>query len=275
MPSLLILSCIVIVPIAMSFYFSLTNYSVLSPGTWVGGANYLRLLSDPAFLGALENTAVYTLIAVPAQTIMSLIIAETLAKRFKSRLGGFVRSALFIPVISSFVLVGIVWRFILGTDNGMVNHVVTFLGGTPVNWLGESTLALLSISVVTVWKNIGYFLVIYYAGIMDIPGELYEASAIDGASPIRQFLYITIPALKPVTLFVVMLGTIWSFQVFDLVYTMTGGGPGGATVTLVVALYQIGFQNMQMGYASAIAIVLFLIVLAIAIVQRRILSRGE
>ncbi|WP_430592209.1 carbohydrate ABC transporter permease [Humidisolicoccus flavus] len=274
-PSFIILTVIVVIPIIMTLYFSFTSYSILGSPNWSGTANYERLVADEAFRSALGNTAIYTLISVPLQTVISLLVAALLAARFRNRMGGFVRSALFIPVMSSMIVVGTVWRFIFGTDDGLMNAMLGAFGIDGVNVLGNPQLALLAVSLVTVWKNIGYFLVIYYAAIMEIPRELYEASSIDGAGPFKQFRFITIPALRPITFLVVILGTIWSFQVFDLVYTMTGGGPGGATVTLVMAIYQAGFKNYQMGYASAMAIVLFVIVLVIAIVQRRLLAKSN
>ncbi|MDR5700480.1 carbohydrate ABC transporter permease [Agromyces aerolatus] len=273
LPSLSLLVAFVLVPIVMSFWLSFTTYSVLEDGEWVGAANYLRLLEDPAFHAALWHTVVYTAIAVPLQTLLSLALAAILAARFRNRFGGLVRSVLFVPVLSSLVVIGVVWRILLGTDEGAINRFIGFFGLPPVNWLGSPELALVVIALVAVWQNVGYFLVIYYAGILAIPSDLYEAASIDGARGRQQFLYITIPSLKPVTLLVVILGTIWSFQVFDLIYVMTGGGPGGATTTIVMGIYRAGFQNFQMGYASAMAMVLFAIVLVISFIQWRL--RGE
>ena len=274
-PSLAILSLIMLIPIGMSFYLSFTKYTVLGSPTWIGAENFVKLFQDQAFLSSLWVTVLYTLISVPIQTIVSLFVADMLAKRFQNRFGSFVRSALFIPVMSSMVVVAVVWRAILGTDTGLVNQVAKAVGLEPVNFLGNPKLALVVVALVTVWKNIGYFLVIYYAGILDIPRELYEASAIDGAGSWQQLWKITIPSLKPITFLVVILGTIWSFQVFDLVYVMTGGGPGGATTTIVMMIFQAGFQNFQMGYASAMAVVLFLVLLVVAIIQRKVLSGND
>lgn len=274
-PSLAILTLVMLIPIGMTLYFSFTSYSIMGSPQFSGTANYERLASDTAFIGALRNTAIYTLISVPLQTVISLLIAAALAARFRNRLGSFVRSALFIPVMSSMIVIGSVWRFILGSQDSLVSQVVSFLGLDPVNILGNPTSALVAVSLVTVWKNIGYFLVIYYAGIMEIPHDLYEASALDGAGPWRQLWHVTVPSLKPITFLVVILGTIWSFQVFDLVYTMTGGGPGGGTVTLVMAIYDAGFKNYQMGYASAMAVALFAIVLVISIIQRRVFAKED
>ncbi|WP_033197223.1 carbohydrate ABC transporter permease [Agromyces italicus] len=261
-----------IVPIVMSGYFSLTRYTVLSPPQWVGMDNFIKLINDDAFISSIWITLAYTLISVPLQTVVALVLADLLAKRFRNRFGSFVRASLFIPVMSSLVVVAVVWRALLGTDNGFVNSVLQAIGVDPVNFLGEPTLALVTVSLVTVWKNIGYFLVIYYAGIMEVPSELYEASAIDGANRRQQLWRITVPSLRPVTFLVVILGTIWSFQVFDLVYVMTGGGPGGATRTIVMMIYEAGFRNFQMGYASAMAIVLFGVILVIAVLQRKVMK---
>lgn len=272
LPSLALLTITSVIPILMTIGFSFTTYSVVQPGDFVGADNYARLLRDPAFASAIRNTVVYTLISVPLQTALSLLLAEGLAKVFRNRFGAVVRSVLFIPVIASMVVVGTVWRVLL-SDRGAVNSALGAVGLPPINFLGDPTLALITVSLITVWANVGYFLVIYYAGILDIPAELYEAASLDGAGAIARFWHITVPSLRPVTALIVILGTIWSFQVFDLIYTMTGGGPGGATVTLVVAIYRAGFQNFQMGYASAMAVVLLIGVLIISILQKVILDR--
>lgn len=269
-PSFAILMLVVIIPIAMSLCFSFTKYTVLGSPSWIGTENYQKLWTDDAFMRSLLNTVIFTVIAVPLQTLLALLLADMIAKRFRNRFGSIVRSALFIPVMSSMVVVAVVWRTILGTNDGAVNGVLAAFGIDPVNFLGEPALAMLVVALVTVWKNIGYFLVIYYAGIMEVPGELYEASSLDGANRWQQLWHVTIPSLRPVTLLVVILGTIWSFQVFDLVYVLTGGGPGGATTTIVMMIFQAGFKNFQMGYASAMAIILFLLILAIAIIQRKV-----
>ncbi len=272
LPSLIILLIVMIIPIVMSGYLSFTDATALREPTWVGGANYAKLLTDEAFLSSIRITVIYTVISVPIQTLVALVLADMLAKRFRNRFGSFVRASLFIPVMSSLVVVAVVWRALLGSESGFINETLKALGLDPVNFLGDPTLALLTVALVTVWKNIGYFLVIYYAGIMEVPAELYEASSIDGASRWQQLRTITVPSLRPVTFLVVILGTIWSFQVFDLVYVMTGGGPGGATRTIVMMIYQAGFKNFQMGYASAMAVVLFAVILVIAVVQRKVMK---
>lgn len=273
LPATAILAVTAIAPVIMTIGFSFTDYSILEPGEWVGLKNYERMLSDPVFRQALVTTIVYTLLSVPLQTIGALLVAEAIAKRFRSPFGQGVRSILFVPAIASMVVSGTVWRMMLA-DKGVVNELLRAAGLGGVNWLGAPGTALVVVSLVTVWANIGYFVVIYYAGILEIPSSLYEASALDGAGPLQQFRHITLPGVRSANVIVVVLGTIWSFQIFDLIYVMTGGGPGGATSTLVFAIYRFGFQNFQMGYASAIAVVLLVGILAVSIVQSRLL-RGR
>ena len=273
LPSLVLLIAFHIVPIFMTVGYSFCSYNVLQPPEFVGLANYRALGSDPYISSSLFNTAVYTLVVVPVQTLLSMVIAYVLARRCANRWGNFVRSVLFIPVITSMILTSAVWRLLLSSNpEGVVNSIIGLVGLGPVNWLGSRWPALFSVCLIAVWKNVGYFMVIFYAGMMDIPASLYEAATVDGAGAARQFFSITLPMLKPITYLVVTLGTIWSFQVFDLVYTMTGGGPGTATITMVMSIYQSGFKQYKMGYASAMAFVLFLIVIVISILQKKVFS---
>ena len=273
LPSLVLLIAFHIVPIFMTVGYSFCSYNVLQPPEFVGLANYRALGSDPYISSSLFNTAVYTLVVVPVQTLLSMVIAYVLARRCANRWGNFVRSVLFIPVITSMILTSAVWRLLLSSNpEGVVNSIIGLVGLGPVNWLGSRWPALFSVCLIAVWKNVGYFMVIFYAGMMDIPASLYEAATVDGAGAARQFFSITLPMLKPITYLVVTLGTIWSFQVFDLVYTMTGGGPGTATITMVMSIYQSGFKQYKMGYASAMAFVLFLIVILISILQKKVFS---
>ena len=268
LPSLILIISFSLIPLCMTFYYSFTKFNVIQPPQWIGLKNYFSVFHDPFFKASVVNTILYTAVTVPAQTLLSLVFASLIATFFKNHFGSFARSTLFIPVISSMVLVGTVWKFMLGTDNGIVNRIITLLGGNGVNWLGGVKTSLISVCIVSIWKSVGYFLVIYYAGIMDIPKSYYEAAEVDGATPYQQFTRITIPLLKPITFLVVTLGTIWSFQVFDLVYVMTGGGPGTSTMTLVLSIYQAGFKKYTMGYATALSAILFFLILAVSLVQK-------
>ena len=189
--------------------------------------------------------------------------------------GGFLRSVMFIPVIASAITAGTVWRIIYNMDGGMLNNFLAIFNIGPVNWLGSKETALISICIVAIWKNVGYFLVIYYAGIMGISRDLYEAAKVDGATAVQQFFKITIPMLKPITYLVVTLGIIWSFQVFDLSYQMTGGGPGHSTVTLVMGIYNAAFKQYKMGYACAMAMILLLIVVIINVIENLFFKEKE
>lgn len=224
---------------------------------------------------ALKNTFVYVIVTVPIQTFLALVFAAFLADRMQNIVGNFLRSAMFIPVIASSVTAGAIWRTIFGTDGGIVNSILGIFGIDGLNWLGSSKTALICVCVVAIWKNVGYFLVIYYAGIMGLSPELYEAARVDGATSIQQFFKITMPMLKPINYLVITLGIIWSFQVFDLSYTMTNGGPGRSTVTLVMGIYNAAFKEYRMGYACAMAILLLIIILIINVVENVFFKEKE
>lgn len=273
-PSLLLITIFSLVPIIMNIYFSMTNYNVLNVPSWIGIENFKKLLQDPFIHASLKNTLLFTIITVPVQTFLSLLLASTLAEKFRNHYGSFARGTIFIPVIASAVLTGMLWTVLLNT-RGPVNSILTLAGIEPINWLGGRFSALASICIASVWKNVGYFMVIYYAGILDIPRNYYEAAEVDGANAVQRFFCITLPGLVNVTFLVVIMGTIWSFQVFDIVYTMTNGGPGTSTTTLVLTVYKAAFKEHRMGYASAVSLVLFIIVLLISLLQKRILNHGQ
>lgn len=273
-PSLILLIVFSLLPIAASIVLSFTDYNVLSSPEWNGIENYLRMLKDPYVRDSLKNTLIYTVITVPLQTAISLALAAVIAEFFRNRFGNFVKSALFVPVIASAALVGVVWSMLL-SSRGPVNELLDFFGIEAVNWLTGSLRPLLVVSFVNVWKDVGYFMVIFYAGIMNIPRNLYEAAQVDGAGPMQCFWHITLPNLKGITYLVVTLGTIWTFQTFDLVQVMTGGGPGTATTTLVLTIYRAAFKEYRMGYASAIAVLLLVFILLLSFLQKRLMKGGE
>ncbi|WP_320130634.1 sugar ABC transporter permease [uncultured Sphaerochaeta sp.] len=269
LPSFILICIFSLIPIAMNIFFSFTKYNIIKPPQLVGLKNYIRMLSDPYITSSIINTIVFTLITVPLQTITSLVFAHLIAEYFRGKFGDTLKSALFIPVIASSVLVGTLWSIFL-EPHGPINLFLEFLHIPAVNWLGGKYTSMISICMATIWKNVGYFLVIFYAGVLDIPKERYEAAQVDGATPWQRFFHITLPGLSSVTYLVVTLGTIWSFQIFDMVFTMTGGGPGMSTVTLVLTIYNSAFKGYNMGYASAIALLLFALVLFTQAIQRKV-----
>ena len=274
LPSFILLLIFCIIPIFMSVYYSFTDYNVMKPPAFSGIANYAKMFRDAYFVASMKNTLIYVLVTVPFQTILSLLFAAFLAGRMsKMRAGGFLRSVMFIPVIASAVTAGTIWRIIYNADNGMLNSLLGIFHIPPVNWLGSTGPALISICIVAIGNNVGYFLVIYYAGIVGISRDLYESSAVDGATGRQQFFMITLPMLKPITYLVVTLGIIWSFQVFDLSYLMTGGGPGKASVTLVMSIYNSAFKQYRMGYACAQAVFLLVVVVVINVLEDKVFNR--
>ena len=277
LPSFLVLIVFIAWPIVRSFYLSLTNYNVLKPPSFIGFKNYASAFKDPFVQASMRNTVLYVLITVPMQTILSMIVAAVIAMRFQTRYGRFVKGSMFIPVISSSVLVGTLFTLLFDSSKGVVNMLLGLFGISPINWLGQKNTALLTVCIATIWKNVGYFLVIFYAGIMDIPISYYEAAEVDGATKTKQFFYITLPCLRPITYLVVTLGIIWSFQAFDMVYAMTQGGPGKATYTLVYTIYNAAFREYRMGYACAVALLLFVFILVVNNIQKLFLGerRGE
>ncbi len=268
LPSFVLLLCFCLIPIGMSAYFSFTDYNVMMPPKFTGLSNYIKMLKDSYFGISMKNTLLYVLMTVPFQVIIPLFFAAFLAQKLSSsKLGEFLRSVMFIPVIASSVTAGSIWKIIFATDDGILNRLLSLMHIAPVNWLGSAEFALVSICVVAVWRDIGYFLVIYYAGIKNISRELYEASRVDGASELQQFTRITLPLLKPITYLVVTLGLIWAFQAFDLPYLMTGGGPGHSSVTFVMGIYNSAFKQYRMGYACANAMLLLVIIVCVNLLE--------
>lgn len=274
LPSFFLILIFSIIPILMNIYFSFTKYNVIQTPEWIGLANYARLLKDHYVIDSLRNTLVYTVVTVPLQTAGALVLAAVIAGFFKNKFGNFVKGSLFVPTIASGILIGTLW-FLFLAPRGVINEILNLVHLPSVTWLGGKYSSMLSVCIVSVWKNAGYFLVIYYAGIMDIPKDLYDAAKVDGAGGIQCFFRITLPGLKNITYLVLTLGIIWSFQVFDLVYIMTGGGPGTSTITLVMTIYNAAFKEYNMGYASAVALLLFGFVLSLNLLQKRFFKEEE
>ena len=267
LPSFVLMMTFNVIPIFLSAFFSFTKYNMASPPEWIGLDNYARLFTNRVLTESLSNTVRYVLITVPAQTVLSLLIAVFIAEHMKTRYGSLMRSVIFIPVIVSLIASATVWNILYQPKGGLINQLLEFLGAQPVNFLGKKASALPSVAVVAIWKGTGYYMVIYYAGVMNIPTDVREAAIVDGATPVQRFFHITLPLLRPITYMIVTLGIIGSFQVFDLVYKMTGGGPGRSTYTVAYVIYTFAFQDKNYGYASAVAICLLVVILLIHLIQ--------
>jgi multiple sugar transport system permease protein len=253
-------------PILASLYFSFTNWNLLGTPKWRGLDNYIELFTkDPLFWTTLKNTAYYVLGTVPIGTILALLLAIALNQKIKGLV--IFRTIYFIPVVSSVVAISVLWSFLYQADFGLINQGLRSLGFKGVGWLSSPTWAMPAVIIMSVWHGLGYNIVIFIAGLQSIPQDYYEAAHIDGANAWQNFRHITIPLISPVTFFVITLSLISSFQVFEQAYVMTQGGPVNATKTIVYYLYQNGFMNFHMGYASALAYILFVIIVALTLFQ--------
>lgn len=253
--------------IGLSFF----AWDMLTAPNWAGFANYLALSENRNFMRALNNTALFSAIYVPATVVLSLGIAVLLNRRIYGK--SLFRLVFFLPVITSPTAVGLVWTWIYSKDRGVLNGIVSFLGGEPQHWLGVD-LALYSVVIVNVWGAIGQGMIIFLAGLQAIPRDLYEAASIEGASPWRQFREITVPLLLPSIFFQTVLSTIYAFQAFDYVYILTQTGNGNSTVpTLVFNIYREGFNFFRMGNATAQAVVLAVIVMVLTLAYARLQKR--
>jgi ABC-type sugar transport system permease subunit len=251
---------------------SLTDWKIVGTPRFVGLKNYARLFSDPLFYTALKNTVTYTAIIVPLMALVGLGLALLLNQPLRGRV--VTRTAVFASYVVMVSVVGIVWRWVLDpTGAGIVNYYLGTLGQDPLPWLAAPETSMLSIIIATIWWTAGYNMILYLAGLQDIPVAVREAARIDGADAWQEFRHVTLPMLKPVTFFVAVMSIAKSFQVFGQVYVMTQGGPSNSTLTIVNYLYVVGFTWFEMGYAAAIAYALFALLLVITVIQFRMVSR--
>lgn len=256
------------IPILFSFVLAFSEWDSFSPIKFVGLQNFIKLFSDETFIISLTNTVKYTIFVVPLTMICALGLALLLNKKIKGI--AIFRTLFFFPYITSLVAVAVVWNMLFHPTMGPINQFLgLFLNNLP-GWTSSSQWALYAIIIVSVWRYMGYYMILYLAGLQSIPRELYEAASMDGAGKWKQFWNVTLPSLRPTTFFVMIMLTINSFKVFDLVQVMTEGGPGRSTNVLVYQIYNEAFVNFKFGYASAISMILFIIVLAITIIQIRV-----
>lgn len=272
LPFLSFIAVFTYIPILQSLNLSFREWDFLSPTKpFVGLDNYRLLLDSREFWNALTVTSVFAVISVPLRLLLALFIASRLLREtLVSRL---MRGALFLPSVTSTVAIAVVFSWVFSTDYGMMNALLTGLGFSKVAWLQEPQLALGVLIFVNTWKQLGYDIIIYIAGLQAIPGELYDAAAVDGGKRGHVFRRVTVPLVMPTTYFLLMISVIEAFQVFTIVDVMTGGGPAGATDMLVNMLYRVGFTLFDIGLGSALAVLLFIFLIALAIFKARVLGR--
>jgi len=264
-PAVVIIGLFGVAPIVWSIVLSFQNNDLVTPGTWVGLANYHALLKDPMFAASVRRTILYTVLFVPIVTVAALAIAVALDRRLRGM--RFYRTAVFAPVVTSTVATAIMFNWLLDPDFGVVNALLVKLGIPAQGFFQSPSQALYCIVVMTVWGWLGFAVIIYLAALQGVPKELMEAAAIDGATRWRAFRRVQLPLLGPATLFLVIWLSINALQLFDEIYVTTRGGPLQATTVVVYYLYQQAFQLFEAGYATAIAYVLFLGILALTVVQ--------
>ena len=272
-PNVVVFAVFMFLPILLAFYISLNEWTLIGYPTFVGLGNYLDLLKDPQFWRAFLNTGIYTVGTVPTSIVLGLAVAVGLNRKLPGRT--LLRSIFFVPVIISLVAVALIAAWIFNDNYGIINAALSAVGIGDVPWLSSARWAMTSLIIATLWIRLGFNMVIYLAALQSIPTELYDAARVDGASGWRRFRHITWPLLGPTTFLLVIINIIYSLHVFDLIYVMTGGGPGFSTTVLVQYIYQMAFTEGQMGYASAIGVVLYLLLLIITVFQWRVTRQSE
>ncbi len=272
-PTLLLFAIFTIIPVVMALYLSFTNYDVLSRMDWVALDNYKRLFKDSLYWTTFKNVIFYSVIFVPLNILMSLGLAMLMNfKRFGVRM---FRTFNYLPTLTSAVAAATVWIWLLHPEFGLVNSMLGWFGITGPAWLAQTETAMPSIIMVTLWQSIGSNMVIYIAGLQGVPDYLYESAKLDGASAFARFRYITWPQLRPTTFLISTMAIIGALQLFDQAFVLTQGGPGNVTKTPVYLIYQQGFKQLQMGYASAQAFVLAIAILIFSLINMRINKAEE
>jgi multiple sugar transport system permease protein len=258
-------------PVIFSIVLTLNHWNIISPMKFIGIGNYVRLFHDTIFFQALLNTLLFLLIHIPLQIIIALFLAEILNQNIKFR--GFFRSAFFMPVIVSGVVVTILWQQLYGYDTGLLNRFLTLVGLGKVGWLIDPAVAMPSIAIMATWKNLGLYVVLFLVGLQTVPAHYYEAADLEGASRWQKFFKITLPMINPTIFMVFVLSTIGGFSLFIEPYIMTGGGPLNSTMSAMLYIYKQGFFYYNMGYAATLGLFFALIVMGVVVMQKKFIER--
>jgi len=265
-PAILASLVFLYIPMIFSGYWSFTKYNGLAPAEWVGLANYTELLRDPEFIKALWNTVLFVLFGMGIGPLLGLFTALLLNQKVRFR--AFFRTAYFLPVMTSLVVVATIWKILLNED-GIINQIFGVFGLPTLDWLGHTPTALPAVAVTSIWQGFGFETVVFLAALQAIPRDYYDAAKVDGATYRQQLRHVTLPGLRPTIMFVYIIGIIGSFQVFDQIFVMTNGGPINSTRTIVFDLYD-RFYSLQLGEASAVAYVLLVILATLSFIQMRL-----
>jgi multiple sugar transport system permease protein len=266
LPNFIGFGLLTLVPIVVLFYMSLTNWNVFGKADWIGLANFQRLVGDGSFRISVVNTLYYSAMHIPLTIVVSLGLALLLNNKLRGV--AFFRTAAFFPYITSIVAIAVVWNLLFSPEYGPINEFLRFIGiQNPPGWLTSPEWAMPAVVIVSTWRDMGYYMILFLAGLQTVPRELHEAARVDGASMWQRFVNVTLPCLRPTMFFVTVMLTINSFKIFDLILVMTEGGPGQSTLVMSQFIYRKGFEESQFGYASAAAVVLFFMCIIVTILQ--------
>ncbi|MBW7633554.1 sugar ABC transporter permease [Bacillus licheniformis] len=274
-PALLILSVFLVIPLIMAVYYAFTDYYLLTPDLrkFVGFDNFIKLFKDPIFLKSLSNTLKFVVLVIPLQIGAALGLALLLNKKRKANT--FFKVAYFSPVVMSLVVISVLWLYLLNPNEGMINNVLTHVGLPPQPFLTSPNQAIFTIVFVSVWQGAGFQMLIFLAGLQNIPGDVYEAAQLDGMNKWQRFIYITLPLLKPTSVFIFITTLISAFKLLVQPMVMTQGGPVNSTMTVVYYIYQTGFTDRMVGYASSIALLFGTIIGLVTLAQRKLVKEDE
>jgi multiple sugar transport system permease protein len=270
LPTFLGYTVFVIGPILAAIGISFTRYDILSPASFAGLENYARMLDDPRLRTVWGNTIFFTVFAVLFNVGVGLVLAVLINRKMPAVLRYLFRTAYFFPVLVALAYSAVIWQFLYQEDTGIINYYLGFLGIESIPWLSGERWVMPSIIIMDVWKNTGFSMLIFLAGLQNIPTDYYEAAQLDGAHRAQLFRYITVPLISPMIFFNLIIAMIGALQVFDSIYVLTQGGPGDASRSLIIYIYEIAFQLFEMGYASAIAISLFAVIMVLTLIQFRV-----
>lgn len=271
-PNLIATVVFLFIPLIYSLYISLMEWNIVQDPVFIGLNNYtVKLVQDTQFALALKNTLVYSAISIPLGMVLAVFVAYLLSGNLKGTT--VFRSIVFLPVIMSTVAVSMIWKWLLNGDYGVVNYLLSLIGIKGPHWLGDERLAMGTIILISIWKNLGFNVVILIAAFKDVPSSFYESAALDGANERQKLIRISLPLIAPSVFFVSVMSIINSFQVFDLIYNLTKGGPNGSTTVLYYLVWQNAFRFFDMGYASALSWIVFIIIFAFTMIQMRITNK--
>ena len=267
LPTYILFILFVLIPLFQAFDISFQKYNILGNSKYIGFKNYLKLFDDSRLIVMYSNTIFFTFFAVIFNTGIGLLLAVMLNQRMPNLVRNLYRSIFFFPLLLAHAYIAIIWKFLYQKDTGAFNYYITNFGFDPIPWLNSAEWVLPSIIIMDVWKNTGFAMLIFLAGLQNIPKDVIEASVIDGANKFKIFIFIKLPLLTPTILFILVVFMIGAFQVFDSIVVLTNGGPGDASRSVTMYIYHLAFEKFDMGYASAVSMTLFLIILLLTIFQ--------